>query len=530
MIHDSLRELVEVRGPGVVADADELRGALDDFLAEDEATLGEINLLVDAVRLGALRRVREVIGHGAPAEDAIRQAGDALSRDRGTDDPIRSCWALASLLFAIGVVEASLVRMFRAGLGTVPAPAPPSAPHGRAPEPAPAPAAPPAPAPERPAALAAPASVPHRPTVPVEVPATGGTHPRGPVPPTGVERRTGRAGVALLVVLVALILGGLVAAGVILLGADDGDDGSTTADDPTSEGPGRRSEPRPLVPDTAMLVAYEIDDEAAVFEVDVASGVSKQLSPDGVDARLPTISPDRRSMTYVDFTEAAKGEPGVLMLMDLESGETRRVFDAAGPCAHALRPGWSLDGSRVAAICQDDEGDPLGIYVTSADGSGDPRLVVEDTLVRGAPTWVSRREFVYGRYSDDGEVLGLRLIDADAGGQAVEVPTPPGYQISYADWSPEAGQLLFLVTEPGAEEEIGSIWTMNANGTGQKLLAEGEFLHPVWSVDGRSIGVTWYDDSGSEVLAYLDVDDPSTVVVVPDPPAGEAGIPVWATR
>jgi hypothetical protein len=86
-LHHSLRDLVSVRGAGVVDDAEEFRGVLDDFLAEDEATLGELNLLVDGVRLGALRRVLDVIAHGAAPEAAIREAGAALARDRGTDDP-----------------------------------------------------------------------------------------------------------------------------------------------------------------------------------------------------------------------------------------------------------------------------------------------------------------------------------------------------------------------------------------------------------------------------------------------------------
>src|SRR5690349_162536 len=88
-LHESLRELVSVRGAGVVDEAEELRGALDDFLAEDEATLGELNLLVDAVRLGALRRVLDVLAHGAQPQAAIREAGATLARDRGTDDPSR---------------------------------------------------------------------------------------------------------------------------------------------------------------------------------------------------------------------------------------------------------------------------------------------------------------------------------------------------------------------------------------------------------------------------------------------------------
>ena len=126
-LHHSLRELVTVRGTGVVDEAEEFRGVLDDFLAEDEATLGELNLLVDAVRLGALRRVLDVMANGAAPEAAIREAGAALARDRGTDDPTRSCWALATLCFALGKIDESMVRMFWADAGTM-RPRPPDRP------------------------------------------------------------------------------------------------------------------------------------------------------------------------------------------------------------------------------------------------------------------------------------------------------------------------------------------------------------------------------------------------------------------
>ena len=42
-------------GRDIFDDAEGFRGAVDDFLDEDAATTGDINLLVDAVRLGALR-------------------------------------------------------------------------------------------------------------------------------------------------------------------------------------------------------------------------------------------------------------------------------------------------------------------------------------------------------------------------------------------------------------------------------------------------------------------------------------------
>jgi Tol biopolymer transport system component len=215
---------------------------------------------------------------------------------------------------------------------------------------------------------------------------------------------------------------------------------------------------------------------------------------------------------------------------DLASAGYEPFFKEPGPCEHALRPGWSLDGEQVALVCTGDDELPEGIYVAGADGS-DPRLVVDDPLVAGSPSWVSNTEFIFGIKSSadpDESVYSFRRGYAD--GRPSE-PFDVGVddaEVTHIDWSPEAEKLLFLVS-PFGGEEIGSVWTVNADGSDAQLVADGSYAHPVWSPDGESIGVTVVD-GGTEALAYVPLDDPSNPVIVPDPPEGEVGIPVWGTR
>ena len=54
-LHESLYALGRSQGRELFNDADSFRGALDDYLDEDSASTGDINLLVDAVRLGAFQ-------------------------------------------------------------------------------------------------------------------------------------------------------------------------------------------------------------------------------------------------------------------------------------------------------------------------------------------------------------------------------------------------------------------------------------------------------------------------------------------
>jgi Tol biopolymer transport system component len=574
-LHDSLRELVSVRGAGVVDEAEELRGALDDFLAEEEATLGELNLLVDAVRLGALRRVLDVMDHGAVPEAAIREAGAALARDRGTDDPTRSCWALATLCFALGRVDEPMVRMFRGDAGTMPASAPPSAPHGQPPTPVisgpgtvdrpptqvlqdhssvPPPPAPPvsqpAPLPQsvqpqsvqpqsvqpqsvqpqsvQPQSVQPQSVQPPSPTVEVQAPPP--PRPYGaPVPPVIPEERSGRGGIFLLVVLVALIIGGLVAAGVILLRSDNDDDPaassneSSSSDNSSDNNSGGPRTERPL-PDSVMLVPYGENDFSQVYRVDASTGRNEPLTPVDTDARLPTISPDRRTMTY-----QVGQSPTRIVVVDLATGDERALFPADSPCAASSRPAWSPDGSQVLVLC-DPDGDRKanGIWLADSDGGGLTALV-EDLGVKGSPTWISDTEFIYGL---EDPVVGSTFWRTSVdGGTGVQVPIDVAGYLSHIDWSAEADRLLVLAS-PAADAEEGAIWTMDLDGQNPQLVVDGNYAHPVWSTDGTAIGGTVTDSYGAELLVTITLkpDGTGTALVVPDPPPGEVGIPVWGSR
>ncbi len=142
-LHDHLYALGLQVGREVFDDPEGFRGVLDDFLEEDEATTGDINLLVDAVRLGAFRSMLTMLDSGADAASAVSEAGLRLARDRGSADAGSAQWACAVLGFAVGRVGEADVARFRSST------APPTPDNGAAtelpPVPGPAPVAPPAP-------------------------------------------------------------------------------------------------------------------------------------------------------------------------------------------------------------------------------------------------------------------------------------------------------------------------------------------------------------------------------------------------
>lgn len=225
-LHQSLAELARDHGTALFRDATAFRGSLDDYLDEGQASSGTINLLTDAVRLGALDGLVTMLDSGANPADAVESAGQRLARDRGSAD-VRGCqWAIAVLGFALGKVPESLVVGLDPDAGTA---APPS--HGPG---GTAPSQPPITSPitspvQQP--FAAPAqqpivSPPHQPLA-SSYPAPGQASWAQPTPPkkSGTGFIVGAIAVALVVIVAGII--GI----VIIAGSDD----EKKADDPTSE-------------------------------------------------------------------------------------------------------------------------------------------------------------------------------------------------------------------------------------------------------------------------------------------------------
>ncbi|TQK70060.1 MULTISPECIES: hypothetical protein [unclassified Nocardioides] len=202
-LHQSLAELARDHGTALFRDATAFRGSLDDYLDEGQASSGTINLLTDAVRLGALDGLVTMLESGARPGDAVESAGQRLARDRGSAD-VRGCqWAIAVLGFALGKVPESLVTGLDPEAGTA---APPS--HGPG---GTAPSQPPVTSPVQ-QPFAAPAqqqpimSPPHQPVQP-SYGAPGATSWSQPTPPkkSGTGFIVGAIAVALVVVVAGII-------------------------------------------------------------------------------------------------------------------------------------------------------------------------------------------------------------------------------------------------------------------------------------------------------------------------------------
>ena len=109
-IHHAVRDVVDRVGPGLLQDAESFRGVLDDVLDEEDAGVGDVNLLVDAVRFGAVDQLIRLLDSDADPTLAATTVGAGFARQRGGADTHSASWACAVLGFAVGRVSDDVVR------------------------------------------------------------------------------------------------------------------------------------------------------------------------------------------------------------------------------------------------------------------------------------------------------------------------------------------------------------------------------------------------------------------------------------
>lgn len=354
-LHEALRELVTAHGRSILDDATGFRGVLDDVLAEDQASTGDINLLVDAVRFDALNPLVAMIDGGADAGRAVDEAGLRLARNRGGADQAAASWASAVLGYAVGKVPEAVVLRYRSGRPSAPGlpPPPPTGPPiASPPAPAPAPPLPQTTWPQQAAPQPPPAyGVPSYPQ-----PAAFTSAPAGPR-----KKRTG-VWVAAAVAGVVLVAGGVTA--VVLAGG--GDDDPSAKKDPTSS----TSDDGPKVD----VEPAAIDDRYNALSAKMTEGASgcKAEEPGAGQAEVVQCAISTgtlRLVTYADDTSLAAARDGRL---DYSAGTL--TADNGATALYELDP-ERAGTSDPAVVYWDSKGSLQSATLTGASGASADDLV-----------------------------------------------------------------------------------------------------------------------------------------------------------
>jgi TolB protein len=211
------------------------------------------------------------------------------------------------------------------------------------------------------------------------------------------------------------------------------------------------------------------------------------MRPDGSDRRLvirngtgPAWSPDRSKLA---FSRRAQAGGFQLFVAKADGSEERLLHDDGGS------PTWSPNGRQIVFVGMDIRvSNPDGsarlypqIALMNADGSAARRITNDTTSASwGRPSWSpAGTQILYSSRGDDDE-WATYVMNTDG----TEVRRLADSSRDGA-WSPDGHHIVFVSNRSGADE----IYVMNADGTGPRQLTvtNRRNLSPTWSPDGDRI-------------------------------------------
>jgi Tol biopolymer transport system component len=248
-----------------------------------------------------------------------------------------------------------------------------------------------------------------------------------------------------------------------------------------------------LAPDGRTVVVtvtrrnYDADkNESELYAVDVATGMSRQLTTDRRTVGQARFSPDGSMLAFLAHDTAGEMQ---VWLMPMRGGEARRLTSHPTGVEHYS---WRPDGRAIAYAAADE----------APKREGEARHLTSFTV--GAQDLFLRQNL---------QPQHIWLIDTDSaatrrltsGPWSLEFVLPPSSPPSGLSWSPDGKEIAFVeavAPETGKLDSVHIRLLDVATGAIRSLTEARRFENnPVFSPDGKSVAY-WYPREGRADLGW----------------------------
>src|SRR6266498_694741 len=207
-----------------------------------------------------------------------------------------------------------------------------------------------------------------------------------------------------------------------------------------------------------------------LYEIDLESGKTNQLTKLKSDIGSPEISPDNK---FILFTRKVSNNSQV-WIMNRDGSDPHELYSSSGKDAHDAV--WSPDGSQI--LFAFGRGDSNKLYIMGFDG-GNPRLVNNSIDTRGRSDWSLAGLIVFDMGGPFKHEVYIMNVDGSHLHQVSKGNNSQG-----ASFSPD-GQWIALTayTDTANKDEAScEIYLMRVNGSNVRRLTSNQYCdyQPRW--------------------------------------------------
>ena len=234
---------------------------------------------------------------------------------------------------------------------------------------------------------------------------------------------------------------------------------------------------------------------AGLFRVSGGGGDAEVLTiPDTEEGEQshtwPSIIPGGAAVVFVIATDLAPLNGGQLAVLDLDTGEVKRLGLVG------VSPHYASTGHLVYAVA---DGSVLAVTfdATSLDVTGSPVPLLQSVVVKGsgAADFAVSMTGTLVYVPSAGADLASRLVKVGRNGVVESALTEVRGNAWYPRFSPDGSRVAFAIAEHGGAGGGADLWVLDINRNTRTRLTVGDTdtiadnnrFFPVWSPDGRQI-------------------------------------------